>query len=318
METRYGLLLIAALLTVAFFSVLARKDPTSQTAPTGASSATSATPSAPGTLQSSAPASAPPQPLPEVSPSGDLARQATQSTNLRTFVESAKLRPREGGITYAVAALQYCQHWMDLKDKYNELSNEVAKSPGPTAVRRLAALNRMSAQCADFTADELGQAHSLRANGRAQDPLLKLQGQWFEYRRLSEQHQRALVLSTLAARDPYLLNAVGTTIGQQVVDGQAVVHFDGERFGGLASASDYKAAWSLVACRFGEDCSMSADVTTTCVFEGECYPSRQSLLRASFAGREAEFDRVVEVAGRLTDAVRRGQADRFFPTGASR
>jgi hypothetical protein len=175
----------------------------------------------------------------------------------------------------------------------------------------------MSAQCADFTPDELGQALALRASGKATDPILSLQGRWFDYPKLSPESQRELVVSTLGARDPYLLNAVGSTIGQKVVDGQAIVEFDGERFGGVATAADYRAAWSLVACYFGEDCTVSADVTTLCVFDGQCFSNRAALLQAQYAGREAEFDRVVNLSARLTEAVRSSAAERFF-TPASR
>jgi hypothetical protein len=247
-----------------------------------------------------------------LSSSGRLAQQASRSTNLRSFVEYAKQRPQEGGVTYAVAALQYCQYFSQLISKYPSLSAEVSKSPGPTAALRLEALNRMSSQCADFTPQELGQDLTLRASGRSTDPILKLQMQWFDYRKLSPEAQRELITSTLAARDPYLFNAIGSTINQKVVDGQVIVAFDGQRFGGLASEADYRAAWSLVACNFGEDCAISSDITALCVFEGQCFSSRENLLRAQFDGRKSDFDRVVALSRRLTDAVRSGAAERFL------
>lgn len=248
-----------------------------------------------------------------LSPSGRLAQEATRSKNLREFVERAKQRPTEGGIAYAVAAMHYCQYFMQMSANYSSLAAEVGRSQdGGTAARRLAALNQLTAQCRDFTVAELGQAMSLRASGKWSDPILQLQGRWFEYSRLTDDQRVELVSATLAAKDPYLLHWLGPRIGQQQHNGETIVYFNNQRFGGLETAADWWAAWSLVPCQFGEDCSASSDLTQLCVFDATCYPDRQALVRSKFAGREAEFNKVLTVAASLSDAVERGEARRFF------
>jgi len=250
-----------------------------------------------------------------LTPSGRLAQQASRSTNLRAFVESAKQQPQDGGIAYAVGALQYCLHLNDLKQKYAGLSQEIATGSGQDAARRLAGLNRMVSQCSDFTPEELQQASSLRSSGKDRDPILALFFKGFEYSRMSMADQRSLSKSILLARDPYLLHAAGVGIGRVVVDGLWVVFFDGEKFGGVVDAQSYRDAWSLVPCNFGEDCELSSDVVIACVFEGTCHRNRLELLRSSYSGRETEFQGVIRLAAKLTEAVTSGEVDRFFRGG---
>lgn len=80
-----------------------------------------------------------------------MAREFYTSQDLRAFVEQAKKRPQEGGMTYAYKAIVYCRDAQKMPSSmpYRSGENSVSYS------KRLSTFNQMKYRCQGFSEEEL-------------------------------------------------------------------------------------------------------------------------------------------------------------------
>ena len=262
------------------------------------------------------PASQPPtlpEPTYELTVYGQMAKEAQHARNLAQFVEYAKKLPEAGGISYAIAALAYCNTWQELRDQHVRLEQEPPDSNLPNLHERLLTVSVASARCDGFTADQISREamDSLSKGASAfHDPIITARVRLQNAR--TDDDRLAAAREILEMRDPLLLTTAGQLLSQNASDAPYV---DGRRWGG-ATPIAYKNAWMLVACSFGSSCDQSdTEIAVACVKFGLCYQDRREMLRAKLSAQD--YSDVLRLYARLVEIVTSADAEALRP-GKSR
>jgi hypothetical protein len=247
---------------------------------------------------------------------GRMARERAHARDLRVFVESAKRRPEDGGVAYAIDTLVMCQGLSELATSAARRQREMAQGPADLLAARLNALERLTHRCAGFTREELSRdPPELWKSAATSDPLLAWRSRRSQATRDRDYGQRRqLAIELFEMRDPLLLASGLASVVGVYEQGKAVVYLDGRRFGGLA-AEDFWSAVGLLECSFGVPCDESdIYVLHACALEGACFSDRIELYRQQmFRDAPATFEAILRVRDRLVDAIRRGDIDAFKP-----
>lgn len=266
------------------------------------------------------PTTAPAAPTPErddaLTRFGRMARERARAPDLRVFVESAKRRPEDGGVAYAIDTLVMCQGLSELASSSAQLQREMAQEPADPLAARLNALERLTRRCAGFTREELSRAPlQLWQSAATSDPLLAWRARRLQATRDRDYGQlRQLAIELFQMGDPLSLTSGLASAVEVYEQGKPVVYLDGRRFGGLA-AEDFWSAVGLLECSFGVPCDGSdIYVLRACALEGACFSDRIELYRQQmFRDAPATFEAILRVRDRLVDAIRRGDIDAFKP-----
>jgi hypothetical protein len=241
---------------------------------------------------------------------GLMAQEAARAPRVRDFVERAKRNPDSGGVSYAAAALTYCDQWHGLREERAKLLNAAADaSAAPVSFERLPTITRATERCDGLTPAEtsvkaLFELYESRAAKR--DRILLIQGR---LQAAVGDERMIVVREILQMRDPLLLSGIGRFLGQGAAGGAPQV--DGRSWGGVSEAA-YVNAWSLVPCSFGAVCDdTDPEVELTCAQQGLCFADRKEMLKSRMAPRD--FDDMQRLHGRLVEIVATADADALRP-----
>ena len=216
---------------------------------------------------------------------GEMARDFESSRELRDFVERARKRPEAGGISYALAAIGYCNSWEGMRDERERLQREAAGSTVLKVHERLLAVSIATGRCAAFKPDEvsLEAMYSMYASPAAKlDPIIGIQARLKSAR--TEQERTEVARQLLQMRDPLLLASASRMFSQG--NAESLPHVDGRRWGGVSQVA-YLNAWLLVPCSFGASCDHAdIEVAMACAQYGQCYPDRRELIRARLSPQD--------------------------------
>lgn len=243
---------------------------------------------------------------------GYMAQQADRSSDLREFVERAKQLPEAGGVSYAVAAMTYCNQWQAFREERSKLQDEAAGSfrPSPKFPERLRAISYALDRCEGLSAAETSMEamFSLYESKPAKyDRILVARGKLQAAKTIEE--RQLVVREILVMRDPLLLSTTGRYLGQGSAGGAPQV--DGRAWGGVSEAA-YGNAWSLVPCSFGSVCDdTDPEVALTCAQHGQCFPGRKEMLKARMAPQD--FDDMQRLLARLLEIVAAADAEALRP-----
>jgi len=258
------------------------------------------------------PAAQPPmltEPTFELTVYGQMAQEAQHARNLAQFVEYAKKLPEAGGISYAIAALAYCNTWHELRDQQLRLEQEAVDSNLPYLHERLLTVSIASARCDGFTADQISREamDSLSKSASAfHDPIITARVRLQNAK--TDDDRLAVAREILEMRDPLIFTTMWHLLGQNLNDAPYV---DGRRWGG-ATPIAYKNAWLLVACSFGSSCDQSdTEIAVACVKLGECYESRREMLRAKLSAQD--YSDILRLRARLVEIVTSADAEALRP-----
>jgi hypothetical protein len=244
---------------------------------------------------------------------GLMAQEAERADNLRAFIARAQQRPEAGGVSYAAAALTYCDQWEVFREELARLQSEVAGSysgVGPKSPERLQAITWALGRCDGLSPAQtsLQSMFTLYDSKAAKlDQILAARGRLQQAKHIEE--RQIAVRDILLMRDPLLLASVGRYLGQGLAG--AVPQVDGINWGGV-SESAYASAWSLVPCSFGLSCDETdAEVALACVQHSQCFSSRKELLKARLLPQD--YADMLRLHERLIDIVARADAEALRP-----
>lgn len=244
-------------------------------------------------------------------------REFESSLDLRPYVERMKQKPKEGGVYYALLAMQECAGggWLSGSPKERqELQQHFSKTGDHRiAQAQLAAETRLRSRCSGFTANEVSSEaylELLRHGEVLGDPLVTAK---MNLMRAKESKDVAKIGSAIQKvfelQDPQVLGDVGASISLvKATKGGGVAYlFDGQRYEGKASLV-YGLAWSLVPCAFGAPCdgpSGNSGAAMMCIGQGDCFSNRfDAVRRGVLRGDEAAFSEVMTLYTRLVEAIR--------------
>lgn len=243
---------------------------------------------------------------------GQMAQEAGRARNLRAFVERARKHPEAGGISYALAAIAYCNTWDGLRDERTRLEQEAALSSQPKVHERLLALALAAESCEGFAAGEISieAMYALYGSPAAKhDPIVNMQGRLKSAR--SDEERLEVAREILGMRDPLLLASAGRMFNPGGADSSSYV--DGRRWGGVSHAA-YLNAWSLVPCSFGLNCDHAdVEIAVGCVQYGHCYQDRRERVKARLSPQE--YADALRLHARLVEIVLTADAEALRPPG---
>jgi len=243
---------------------------------------------------------------------GQMAQEAGRARSLRAFVEQARKHPEAGGVSYALAAIAYCNTWDGLRDERTRLEQEATFSSEPKVHERLLALALATERCEGLTAGEISleAMYALYGSPAAKhDPIVNMQGRLKGARSDDERLETAREI--LGMRDPLLLASAGRMFNPGGADSASYV--DGQKWGGVSHAA-YLNAWSLVPCSFGLNCDHAdVEIAVGCVQYGHCYPDRREKVRATLSPQD--YADVLRLHTRLVEIVLTADAEALRPPG---
>jgi hypothetical protein len=241
---------------------------------------------------------------------GEMARDFESSRDLRDFVERARRRPEAGGISYALAAISYCNSWEGMRDERERLEQEATGSTVPKVQERWLAVSIATGRCDRFKPDEISfeAMHSMYASPAAKhDPIIGIQGRLKSAR--TEQERTEVAREILQMRDPLLLASAARMFSQG--NAESLPHVDGRRWGGVSQVA-YLNAWLLVPCSFGAPCDHAdIEVAMACAQYGHCHPDRRELIRARLSPQD--YADALRLHARLVEIVTTADADALRP-----
>jgi hypothetical protein len=250
-----------------------------------------------------------PQAVATLSVYGQMAREAGRARKLRAFVEQARKHPEAGGISYALAAIAYCNTWEGLQGENTRLEQEATGSSEPKVHERLLALALAAERCEGFAPGEISleAMYALYGSPAAKhDPIINMQGRLKGARSSDERVEVAR--EVLGMRDPLLLASAGRMLDAGPNSGSYV---DGRKWGGVSHAA-YLSAWSLVPCNFGHNCDHSdVEIAVGCVQYGLCYPDRSEKVRARLTPQD--YADAIRLHARLVEIVLTADAEALRP-----
>lgn len=244
---------------------------------------------------------------------GQMAQEAGRARKLRAFVEQARRHPEAGGISYALAAIAYCNTWEGLRGERTRLEQEATGSSEPKVHERLLALELAAERCEGFAPGEvsLEAMYALYGSPAAMhDPIINMQGRLKAARSADERVEVAR--EVLGMRDPLLLASAGRMFDAGPNSGS---YIDGSKWGGVSHAA-YLSAWSLVPCSFGLNCDHSdVEIAVGCVQYGLCYQDRRERVRARLTSQD--YADALRLHARLVEIVLTRDAEALRPPQGS-
>ncbi|MBI3349738.1 MAG: hypothetical protein HY020_21325 [Burkholderiales bacterium] len=238
------------------------------------------------------PAPAPvPRPRPAAAP-GELTRLlAAPEADLRATLHAALAAQSRGGRLYARALAHRCADLAGLQSVAPVDAND------PRHQRAVARLAALAAGCSQFAPAEWQALVNISADQMtADDPLLAVQQ--------SDLDDAALLHAVFDRPDALLLDELGARLLLRRIDGEPTLYFDGQRFDAELDRATALAALRLLPCHFGLACDeRDPEVWLACLRGAGCAGSRAEQAPAA-AGA---------LAGRLADALRGRELDRFLP-----
>lgn len=259
------------------------------------------------------------------SPSHEVLRDYESAFDLRTFVETAKRKPAQGGIFYALRALSECaEHRLPGRGAAPSISIDVSATDNQeTAIAQLRAMQVLQHRCSGFTPDELSERarRDLRAHGEAAGDLLLLAERRFSesIAEMNSQMRREAARTVLSLQDPYLLEALGPKImmGGSTSDSATYV-LDGKRYHG-AAAKEVELAWALIPCAFGARCDQplaTIEASLTCLRESRCPKNRFDAVWEPVQWDTTAHGRILQIHDRLREVIRSLEVDAFASADA--
>jgi hypothetical protein len=225
----------------------------------------------------------------------------------------ARQRPEAGGISYAAAALTYCDQWQIFREERARLEQEIAGafgSLGPKSPERLQTISRAIDRCEGLSAADtsLQSMFTLYDSKTAKhDRILVARGRLQQAKNSEE--RRLAVREILLMRDPLLLGSVGRYLGQGLAG--AAPQVDGMDWGGV-SAPAYVNAWALVPCSFGLPCDETdTEVALFCAQHGQCLSGRREMLKARLLPQD--YADMLRLHVRLVEIVANADAEALRP-----
>jgi hypothetical protein len=244
---------------------------------------------------------------------GLMAQEAERAANLREFIARAQQRPEVGGVSYAAAALTYCDQWQALREELTRLQQEVASAysgVGPKTPERMQAIAWALGRCDGLSPAQTSlQSMFTVYDSRAAklDRILAARSRLQQAKHIEE--RQIAVRDILLMRDPLLLASIGPYLGQGLAG--TVPQVDGINWGGVSELA-YASAWSLVPCSFGLACDdTDAEVALTCVQHSQCFSSRKEMLKARLLPRD--YADMLRLHERLIDIVARADSEALRP-----
>lgn len=244
---------------------------------------------------------------------GSMARLASKSPDLRRFVELAKSRPDEGGIAYAIAALERCVNEHRLRNIFDMQLRETATSDPSSALRKKALLNERE-RCSSFADEELLSVGELVQRGMREDPVVIVKSRLATMSSLKDRQE--LSLEIMSMRDPQLLARMPLLAEAANKQGTAP-HLDGKPYGGVQSA-EFFAAVNLLPCAFGEACDQGHEfVVRACVSYGICSDTTFDVYKKIHAKRPGSYENILSTFARLRDVIQSKDLNALSPDAES-
>jgi hypothetical protein len=254
-------------------------------------------------------------------------RKYESAIDLRPYVELMKQRPKEGGVYYALLAMQECANGAWLSDSPKDqqaLQRHFSKSNDHRiAQAQLAAETRLRSRCSGFTKSEVSSEtyrQLLRQGEEMGDPLITAKMNFLRARESKDGARTSAAMQRVfELQDPQVLSDIGATISTvRATKGNGVAYvFDGQRYEGKASVI-YGLAWSLVPCAFGAPCDGplgNSGAAMMCIGQGNCFSNQFDAVRyGTLQGDEAAFGEVMALYKRLTEAIRSNNVAAFQPS----
>jgi hypothetical protein len=224
-----------------------------------------------------------------------------KSTDLMTFIESAKRNPADGGYFMASIAASNCALYA--KQTLVEIDPSARTAQAASVERREAALKSMQNRCKGYEVSAGNDTSSLLKEGARQgDPIVKLQND-LRSARMEGLLGADQVKQAFALNNPYAIEAAMTAF--QASDEKRLL-YGGNAIGG-DDARYLRLAFQLLPCGFGLDCGPASAITThdCVVLGGSCDTDRfQQIQGWGVAPRE--WERVMQYYNEMEYAYRNG------------
>lgn len=231
---------------------------------------------------------------------GRMAQVASSSPDLQSFVEEAQKRPSEGGVAYAIVAIERCAQERRLH-RMLELQFEQIAATDPNVAARRRALTAEAQRCTGFNQVNLQDAADRLSKGAQTDPIASAKAKVGTVATYLE--RRELSLQIMQMEDPHLLARLPLLTPTKSALGM-VPHLDGEPYGGIGTAQ-FSAAVSLVPCAFGDVCDdANESVVRACTNYGVCAKDTFDLYKKIYADRPQDYEKILSAFNRLTTVVR--------------
>lgn len=242
-----------------------------------------------------------------------MANEFYASHDLRAFVEKAKTRPEEGGISYAYQAFSKCKTIRQDLEAVPNLPVDT-KEDSVSYGKRLEIYNKMKYLCQGFTADELSDdslVELIKSLLDSTDVISMAESSISK----NPQHRQEYYKQIVELQDPILIQRENSTERDKNSKGEKGQWFDGEFYPVSKGKSPYYDSWQLVSCSFGASCDNSNNVITSlCIREGKCYDNLSDFYKYYvYKDDEASFNKLIQLNNQITKAIKQGRTEAFLP-----
>lgn len=233
--------------------------------------------------------------------------------NMRAFIEMAKKKPKEGGMSYAARGLLECETRMGWPAS---LAYD-AKQDSALYAKRQAALKFSQYLCEGMLPAEVHHLQmsvmTTQAEEQGDVQNLAFRQMWAAIVEKDEAAIREQVGIWLAMKDPQLIEYFTQSIMLSQSGQKEVFWFEGETYSGTA-INEIRSAISLAACSFGDRCDANdLRVATDCIEKSRCFDSRFEYLKNSVSKNNPEtFKRVTDYTQRIVSAIQREDINAFI------
>lgn len=245
-----------------------------------------------------------------------IAKAFYESNDLHAFAEMAKMRPEEGGITYAIDAMYHCNLVRTFQDIQADSIN-YAKS--------VAALNKLRERCKNFSdkdlsGEEMQKLAKLRRDKKdilliAKDKFIGISPNNTQAP-FSNEKRMQLLNQVAELQDPENFYTYGSTLTEfKNKDGNYGYWVDGQSYFTENKKELFKNAWFYASCEFGNDCTSNAFfLQRSCVIEGKCFDTFDDFFKqGEYGNNSKEYADFISVKDRIINAMKTRDFSTFFP-----
>lgn len=250
----------------------------------------------------------------------EIAKDFYASTNLRAFSERAKKHPNEGGISYALKAVDICARVKNIPDI-------ILKDQTDSVVygKKLSALNNLRYRCQEFSSKEIGtegmsELYKLRKEksdllASNEKKFQEILGSAGPSRNIKNDERIKFLNDLFNLGDSEAIGSLGPEmLTYSNSNGKLGFWINGKPYFSEEQINLVNHAWDWSSCMIGRDCKKNSIVLEMhCIEEGLCFDSIDDYYRLGvYAGNSNGFSDLIYVRDETIKLIRHKDFESFL------